>query len=183
MDRTVHIEGKHLNVMMRRLAIQLAESHDQDTSLAIIGLQPRGIHFAQRIRVFLNEILGEDTFEYGELDSTFYRDDFRRSDKPLLPNSMMLNFDVDGKKVVFIDDVLFTGRSVRSALNAISDFGRPEEIELMVLVDRRYKRELPIEPDYTGVVVDTRSNDRVLVEWDDEQDENNKVWIVREGND
>lgn len=183
MDRTLHIKGEHLSVMMRRLAIQLAESHDQLSSLAIIGLQPRGIHLAKRIRKYLNEILGEGSFEYGELDSTFYRDDFRRSSKPLLPNSMMLNFDVDGKKVVFIDDVLFTGRSVRSALNAISDFGRPEKIELMVLVDRRYKRELPIEPDYTGMVVDTRSNDRVLVEWDDQVEGNNKVWIVREGKD
>ena len=97
------------------------------------------------------------------LDITFFRDDFRRSEKPLVANSTHIDFIVENKKVVFIDDVLYTGRSIRSALTAIQSFGRPSEIELLVLIDRRFGRHLPIQPDYKGRQVDAINKERVVV--------------------
>jgi pyrimidine operon attenuation protein/uracil phosphoribosyltransferase len=101
----------------------------------------------------------------GYLDITFFRDDFRRTDKYLEANKTKIDFLVEGKKVVFIDDVLFTGRSIRSALTAIQSFGRPSEIELLVLIDRRFSRHLPIQPDYRGRQVDSINNEKVKVCW------------------
>ena len=99
------------------------------------------------------------------MDITFFRDDFRRNEKPLEANKTQIDFLVEDKKVVFIDDVLYTGRSIRSALTAIQSFGRPSEIELLVLIDRRFSRHLPIQPDYRGRQVDVINNERVIVNW------------------
>jgi pyrimidine operon attenuation protein/uracil phosphoribosyltransferase len=107
----------------------------------------------------------------GYLDITFFRDDFRRSEKPLEANKTQIDFIVEGKKVVFIDDVLFTGRSIRSALTAIQSFGRPEEIELLVLIDRRFSRHLPIQPDYRGRQVDAINGEKVRVCWQEKDGE------------
>jgi pyrimidine operon attenuation protein/uracil phosphoribosyltransferase len=117
--------------------------------------------------------------QLGYLDITFYRDDFRRSEKPLEANKTMLNFIVEDKKVVFIDDVLYTGRSIRSALTAIQDFGRPLEIELLTLIDRRFSRHLPIQPDYRGRQVDAIGGEKVKVCWK-ENDGEDAVYLVRE---
>ncbi|HJY11201.1 MAG TPA: phosphoribosyltransferase family protein, partial [Flavobacterium sp.] len=111
------------------------------------------------------------------LDITFFRDDFRRTDKPLEANKTQINFIVEDKKVIFIDDVLFTGRSIRSALTAIQSFGRPSEIELLVLIDRRFSRNLPIQPDYRGRQVDAINDEKVKVSWK-ENDSEDAVYLI-----
>lgn len=171
------LDSTQIGISLHRLALELHEEHGNFSNTAIIGLQPRGINLARKIHELLGEISGNDNIRFGELDSTFYRDDFRRGDKVLIPNSIELPFSLEGLNVILVDDVLYTGRSVRSALNALTDFGRPNRTELLVLVDRRYNRELPIQPDYTGEAVDTRTRDRVLVEL---ESDNPMVWIVTE---
>jgi pyrimidine operon attenuation protein/uracil phosphoribosyltransferase len=165
------LEKKQFSIVIDRLCYELIEKHGLFENTAIIGLQPRGIYLARRVLKRLNEITYNNSITYGELDISFYRDDFRRGNEQIVPSEMKINFTVENKKVVLIDDVLYTGRSIRSALDALVDFGRPDKVELMVLIDRRYSRHLPIQPDYTGITVDTRSNDKVKVEWK----ENNKA--------
>lgn len=171
------LDQETIEISLYRLALQLHESHGDFSNSAIIGLQPRGIGLAKRMHQLVQEISGNAKILFGELDSTFYRDDFRRSPKPLIPNTIELEFSVENKRVILIDDVLYTGRSVRSALNALADFGRPIRTELLVLIDRKYNRELPIQPDYTGRSVDTRAHDRVIVDLDDKTA---NVWIITE---
>lgn len=175
-QKRIILNSEQLNIVIQRLVIQLLENHGDFANTAIIGLQPRGISLAKRIHQQLEKRLNNTKILFGELDSTFYRDDFRRSDKPLLASSINLNFIVEDKKVVLIDDVLYTGRSVRSALNALADFGRPLRTELLTLIDRRFNRELPIQPDYVGAEVDTRAKDRVIVDLEND----NSVWIITE---
>ena len=158
------------------MAFELNENHNDFSRCALIGLQPRGIALARKIKEILEITFEHNSIKYGELDSTFYRDDFRRNEKILIPNSVELDFQIDDLNVVLVDDVLYTGRSVRSALNALADFGRPAKTELLTLIDRRFKRELPIQPDYVGINVDTRAHDKVIVDLEKE----NKVWIITE---
>jgi pyrimidine operon attenuation protein/uracil phosphoribosyltransferase len=137
----------------------------------LIGLQPRGSQLAQRLGDLLKNQYQIENIDLGFLDTTFFRDDFRRRENPLEANSTKIDFLVEDKRVVFIDDVLFSGRSVRAALSAIQSFGRPKEIELLVLIDRRFSRDLPIQPDYKGRQVDVLNNERVIVQWDGSEDE------------
>ena len=111
------------------------------------------------------------------MDITFFRDDFRRHNKPLNPNISDMNVKIESKSVVLIDDVLYTGRSIRAALTAIETYGRPKLIELLILIDRRFSRELPIHPNYTGVKVDSIQNDRVTVNWKDKESEDS-VYLI-----
>ncbi len=164
-------------VMIHRLAYELYENHDDFGQTVIIGIQPRGIIFAQRLHRLLGEISGNQHIPFGELDVTFHRDDFRRKEEPLIPSTNRINFLIEGKKVILADDVLYTGRSIRAALDALTSYGRPSKVELAVLIDRRYSRELPIEPDYTGDTVDTRAHDKVRVEWK-EKNEKDCVWLL-----
>ena len=172
------LDSEQLDIVLNRLMLELIENHGDFSNSALIGLQPRGISLARLLHERLVKRLGLSNILFGELDSTFYRDDFRRSHKPLIPNSIKLDFIVERKNVILIDDVLYTGRSVRSALNALADFGRPNQTELLTLIDRRFNRELPIQPDYVGTEVDTRTNDKVMVDLEKE----NKVWIITENN-
>lgn len=149
---------------MNRLAYQLIENHNDFANTVLIGLQPRGIHVLTRLKSILESILGNPVI-CGQLDITFYRDDFRRRERPLIPSATNIDFSVENKKVVLIDDVLFTGRTIRSGLDAMLAFGRPECVELLVLIDRRFQRDLPIQADYTGKTVDTLDSERVSVEW------------------
>jgi pyrimidine operon attenuation protein / uracil phosphoribosyltransferase len=130
----------------------------------LIGIQPRGAQLAIRLKEILDSEHNIKNISLGFLDITFFRDDFRRGET-LEANKTEINFLVDDKKVIFIDDVLYTGRSIRSALTAIQSFGRPSEIELLVLIDRRFSRHLPIQPDYRGRQVDVINNEKVLVNW------------------
>jgi pyrimidine operon attenuation protein/uracil phosphoribosyltransferase len=165
MSSKVILEKKQFDITIDRLCIELIEKHGIFKNSAIIGLQPRGTYLSRRIYSRIKQLIGEAEIPYGELDIAFYRDDFRRGNEQILPSSMNINFTVADKNIVLVDDVLYTGRTIRSALDALTDFGRPAKVELLVLVDRKFSRHLPIQPDYTGLAVDTRANDKVHVEW------------------
>ena len=165
------LNAKEIQIPIHRLAWQLIENHNKFEHTVLLGLQPRGVYLAERIKSMLVEDYAINDVSLGYLDITFFRDDFRRSEKPLEANKTQIDFIVEGKKVVFIDDVLFTGRSIRSALTAIQSFGRPEEIELLVLIDRRFSRHLPIQPDYRGRQVDAINGEKVRVCWQEKDGE------------
>lgn len=156
-----------VSIILNRLACQLVEIHGDFSDTVLIGLQPRGSNVLDLLLSLL-KAKGFSNINNGLLDITFFRDDFRRRDIPLEANRTKIDVLLEGKSVVFVDDVLYTGRSVRSALDAIHSFGRPKDIELLVLIDRRFSRELPIQPDYTGKQVDSLASEKVLVDWDQE---------------
>ncbi|CAL2075850.1 bifunctional pyr operon transcriptional regulator/uracil phosphoribosyltransferase PyrR [Tenacibaculum sp. 190524A02b] len=165
MSRKTLLTSKEIEIILHRLACQLIENHSDFSNTVLIGIQPRGTYLAQRLAKLLKNDYGINNLELGLLDITFYRDDFRRRDEPLEATSTQIDFLIEGKKVVFIDDVLFSGRSIRSALTAIQSYGRPDNIELLVLIDRRFSRHLPIQPDYRGRQVDAINEERVVVHW------------------
>lgn len=161
--------------MIQRLAHQLIENHLDFGQSVIIGIQPRGILMADRIVHYIEEHL-ECKLQYGKLDITFYRDDFNKGNQ-LVPDQTEIDFSIQKKKVILIDDVLYTGRTIRSALDAILDFGRPDKVELLTLVDRRYSRHLPIQADYVGLTVDALISEKVKVCWK-ENDNEDKVVLM-----
>lgn len=165
MSQKVLLNAKEVNIILHRLACQLIEKHNDFSNTVLIGLQPRGVFLANRIAKILKDDYKIKNIQLGLLDITFFRDDFRRGDKPLEANTTNINFIVEDKTVVFIDDVLYTGRSIRAALTAIQSFGRPNEIELLTLIDRRFSRHLPIQPDYRGRQVDVINHEKVKVNW------------------
>ena len=177
MSHTVLLNPKELNIILHRLACQLIENHFDFSDTALIGLQPRGIFLANRLVKLLQDHYRLSNIRYGLLDITFYRDDFRRSEKIIAANTTKMDFLIESKKVVFIDDVLYTGRSVRAALTAIQAYGRPTTIELLCLIDRRFSRHLPIQPDYCGRQVDAINNEKVKVHWKENQGED-KVYLI-----
>ena len=177
MSQKVLLNATEINIALNRLACQLIEKHDDFSKTVLIGIQPRGIFLAERLKTLLETEYKIKNIQLGYLDITFFRDDFRRGDKPLEANKTQINFIVEDKNVVFIDDVLFTGRSIRSALTAIQSFGRPLEIELLTLIDRRFSRHLPIQPDYRGRQVDAINGEKVKVCWI-ENDGEDAVYLV-----
>jgi pyrimidine operon attenuation protein/uracil phosphoribosyltransferase len=169
------LTNQQIGLTIKRLAHQLLENHVQLANTVIIGLQPRGVFLSDRI---VNEIrqTGEaNDIAYGKLDITFYRDDVRKEIH--MPSPMDIPFSVEDKNVVLIDDVLYTGRTIRAALDALMDFGRPAKVELMVLIDRRYSRQLPIQADYIGKSIDSIITQKVKVLWR-EKDEEDKVVLI-----
>lgn len=178
MSQKVLLNATEINIALNRLACQLIENHDDFSNTVLIGLQPRGVFLAERLKTLLEKEYHIKNIKLGYLDITFYRDDFRRGDKPLEANQTKIDFIVEDKRVVFIDDVLFTGRSIRSALTAIQSFGRPMEIELLTLIDRRFSRHLPIQPDYRGRQVDAINGEKVKVCWKENEGED-AVYLVR----
>jgi pyrimidine operon attenuation protein/uracil phosphoribosyltransferase len=177
MSQKVLLSSKEIDIILHRLACQLLENHLDFSNSVLIGLQPRGSFLAQRLRDLLEKDYKVPEISFGLLDITFYRDDFRRGDKTLEASSTQINFLVEGKRVVLVDDVLYTGRSIRAALTAIQSFGRPGEIELLTLIDRRFSRHLPIQPDYRGRQVDAIKGQRVKVCWKENEGED-KVYLV-----
>lgn len=165
MNGKVILEKKQFDITLDRLCFELIEKHGDFSNTALIGLQPRGIYLSRRLHARIQEILKNKTILYGELDIAFYRDDFRRGHDQIVPSELKMDFSVEDKNIVLIDDVLYTGRTIRAALDALTDFGRPSRVELLVLIDRRYSRHLPIQPDYVGLEVDSRANEKVKVEW------------------
>ncbi len=161
----VILDEAPFNLTIERLCHQLIESYDDFSETCIVGIQPRGVLLSNRIVERLQKILKRKRLLYGKLDITFYRDDFRIRDKPLAANSTDIDFLVDGKQVVLIDDVLYTGRTIQAALTAIQHFGRPSSVKLLTLVDRRFNRHLPISSDYTGLTIDALDEAYVKVEW------------------
>ena len=177
MSQKVLLTSTEVNIILHRLACQLIEKHLDFSDTILVGIQPRGIFLAERLKELLEKKYLIPQIALGYLDITFFRDDFRRTNKPLEANKTQINFIVENKKVVFIDDVLYTGRSIRSALTAIQSFGRPSEIELLVLIDRRFSRHLPIQPDYRGRQVDAINDEKVKVCWK-EQDGEDAVYLI-----
>jgi pyrimidine operon attenuation protein/uracil phosphoribosyltransferase len=169
------LDARRLDITINRLCHQLLENHPGFREAALVGMQPRGVFVARRIREKLKELLGTDNLLLGELDVTFYRDDYRRREI-IAPSSTRMDFTVEGRKVVLVDDVLYTGRTVRAAMDALIDFGRPDRVELLTLVDRRYSRQLPIEPDYIGLSVDTINEEKVKVLWKETEGEDG-IWL------
>ena len=178
MSQKILLTAKEVNIILHRLACQLIENHLDFSNTILIGIQPRGTFLANRLASILKEDYQIKDLKVGFLDITFFRDDFRRGEKPLEANRTEINFIVEDKKIVFIDDVLYTGRSIRSALTAIQSFGRPSEIELLTLIDRRFSRHLPIQPDYRGRQVDAINNEKVVVNWQ-ENDGEDAVYLER----
>jgi len=175
MDEKLLYDHQKMNATLNRLAYELVENHDNFQESAIIGLQPRGIFPARIIRQKIEEIIGQK-IKYGELDITFYRDDYRTSDRQLAASPIHIPFSTENLNIILIDDVLYTGRTIRSAMDALLDFGRPAKVELCVLIDRKFHRENPIAPDYVGKSVDTRGNkQKVKVDW---EEHNYKVWLI-----
>ena len=165
MSQKVLLNHNEVNIILHRLACQLVEKHSNFSNTVLIGLQPRGKFLANRLKDLLKSEYNISGLQSGFLDITFYRDDFRRTSKVLEASTTEMNCIVEDKNVVFIDDVLYTGRSIRAALTAIQSYGRPSSIELLILIDRRFSRHLPIQPDYRGRQVDAIDNEKVIVNW------------------
>jgi pyrimidine operon attenuation protein / uracil phosphoribosyltransferase len=172
---TTILSEQQMALTVKRLAHQMLENNAALENTVLIGLQPRGIYLSDRIVAELKEILPEKKLHYGKLDITFYRDDVRKSLH--IANATDIPFSIEGKTVILIDDVLYTGRTIRAALDALLDFGRPSKVALCVLIDRRFSRELPIQPDFAGKAIDTIVTDRVKVNWQ-EKDEKDEVVLV-----
>ncbi len=174
MEKRTVLDSKHFQITLQRLASQLKENHQSFDNTVLIGLQPRGIHVLSRLKSILEADLNRE-LQCGQLDITFYRDDFRRRETPLIPSVTNIDFIIENKDVILMDDVLFSGRTIRSGLDALLAFGRPNRVELLAFIDRRFRRHLPIQPDYTGKVVDTLVNERVSVEWNEVEGEDKVV--------
>jgi pyrimidine operon attenuation protein/uracil phosphoribosyltransferase len=164
-----------ISLTIKRLANQLIENHLLKESITLIGLQPRGIFLSDRIVAEIKRENSSLPLNYGKLDITFYRDDIRK--ELHVPNKTEINFSIEGQKVILVDDVLYTGRTIRAALDALMDFGRPDKVELLVLIDRRYSRQLPIQPDYTGKSIDSIISQKVKVLWQ-EKDGKDGVMLI-----
>lgn len=177
MQKKLILDTDLLDITIRRLCQQLIENHNDFADTVIIGMQPRGIFLADIIHRKLEQDTGKSIL-LGYLDTTFYRDDFRRRETPVKANETRVPFIIEGKKVVLVDDVLFTGRTIRAAMDAMIAFGRPATVELLVLIDRKYNRELPIAADYIGKVVNTLTSQRVLVELEAQGHKQNKIWLI-----
>jgi pyrimidine operon attenuation protein/uracil phosphoribosyltransferase len=179
MSQKILLTSKEVTIILNRLACQLIEKHLDFSNTILIGLQPRGKYLAQRIKQILESEYQINNICLGFLDITFFRDDFRRGEKPLEANKTQIDFLIENKKVVFIDDVLYTGRSINAALTAIQSFGRPTEVELLTLIDRRFSRHLPIQPDYRGRQVDAINGEKVKVCWLEKEGED-AVYLIKE---
>jgi len=177
MQKKLILDSDLLDITVNRLCQELIENHGDFTDTVIIGMQPRGIYLADLILEKLQKSTRK-TIPLGYLDATFHRDDFRRREIPAKGNETRIPFVIEGKKVVLVDDVLFTGRSIRAALDAMIAFGRPAKVELLVLIDRKYNRDLPIAADYVGKVVNTLTSQRVLVELQAQGHKQNKIWLT-----
>ena len=177
MSKKTLLNSKDIEIILHRLACELIENHNDFSNTVLIGLQPRGKYLANCLAEMLKTEYKIKNLQLGQLDITFYRDDFRRGDKIHEANTTAIDFIVEDKNVVFIDDVLYTGRSIRAALTAIQSFGRPNEIELLTLIDRRFSRHLPIQPNYRGRQVDAINKEKVIVSWK-ENDGEDVVYLV-----
>ncbi|MFY0627503.1 MAG: bifunctional pyr operon transcriptional regulator/uracil phosphoribosyltransferase PyrR [Reichenbachiella sp.] len=177
MQKRLLLNQNHLSITISRLCHQLIENHNNFEDTVLLGLQPRGIYVAERIKSALKKEGGVDV-PLGYLDITFYRDDFRRRDELLSPNETKIPFIIENKRVVLIDDVLHTGRTVKSALDAMNAFGRPKEVEFLTLIDRIYNRHIPIEASYVGKYVNTVLSQKVLVELTEQGKKEDSIWLI-----
>jgi pyrimidine operon attenuation protein/uracil phosphoribosyltransferase len=184
MKQRLILDSKQIDLTITRLCFQLIEVHNDFADTVILGIQPRGVQLAHRLHKKLSEIVnppagrsGKKDLKCGDLDITFYRDDFRQ--KELIPSSTQINFDIEGKNVVLVDDVLYTGRTIRAALDAMLTLGRPRDVELVTLIDRRLSRNVPIQAKYIGKTIDSIASEKVLVHWK-ETDKKDEVILLTE---
>ncbi len=172
----VILQQEPFQIIIERLCHQLIERHDTFEDTCLVGIQSRGVLLSNRIHQRLQDIIPGLQLQYGKLDITFYRDDFRTRKEPLRANTTEMNFLVEDKKVILVDDVLYTGRTVQAALTALTHYGRPRKVELLALVDRRFNRHLPIKADYVGIRIDSVDEAYVKVEWT-EQDAKDQILL------
>mgnify|MGYP000577898235 CR=1 FL=1 len=180
-DRII-LDSTQFDLTIKRLAHQLIENHNDFLNTIIIGLQPRGTFLADRVVAELKQINPDCKVQQGALDVTFHRDDYRRQGSPLVPNKTDMNSDIEEKKVILVDDVLFTGRTIRAGLDAMLAFGRPKKVELLVLINRRYERHLPIQANYIGKNVHTIVSERAKVTWAATDGEDKVILYTPESN-
>ncbi|MFN8284535.1 MAG: bifunctional pyr operon transcriptional regulator/uracil phosphoribosyltransferase PyrR [Chitinophagales bacterium] len=177
MSEKPFLNGKQIQLTIERLSREVIESFDL-TNTVIIGVQPRGSLLAKKVHAKIEQLTLQK-IALGKIDTTFHRDDFRRG-KSLNAKVTEIDFPIENKNVLLVDDVLYTGRTIRAALDALMDYGRPTRIELLILIDRRFNRELPIQPDFTGKVIDTIENINIEVHWAKDENEENEVVFVHE---
>ncbi|MBS1606835.1 MAG: bifunctional pyr operon transcriptional regulator/uracil phosphoribosyltransferase PyrR [Bacteroidetes bacterium] len=169
------LNEQQLEITIQRLTHQLLENHLNLENTVLIGIQPRGIYFSDRIIQHLKTLVNPSHIRYGKLDITFYRDDVRTGLHEL--NQTDIPFSIENSQVILVDDVLWTGRTIRAALDALLDFGRPSRVELCVLIDRRFSRQLPIQADYIGKSIDSIITQKVKVYWK-EKDGKDEVTLL-----
>ena len=155
----VLLSSAQLSASILELANSLHAKHPDLTHVVFAGIQQGGAILGSHIVEALQNMDKGQKVQYGQLDITFYRDDFRK--EILAPDTMNIPFGIENKTVVLIDDVLFTGRTIKAALDALLDYGRPAKVELCVLIDRKEHRQFPIQADYVGKIVVTGRNDKV----------------------
>lgn len=178
MSKRIIIDNDLLQVMLDRLCQQLIESHDDFSNTVILALQPRGVATGQRIHKKLEKAT-KKKINLGYLDATFFRDDFRSHAGPLKANATKVPFLIEGKRVILVDDVLYTGRTVRAAMDAMMAFGRPKDVELLVVIDRKYSRDIPIQPNYVGREVMCLQSEKVVVDIKEVEDKKELIWLVK----
>jgi len=161
----VIISADRFDLIAWRLAHQIIERHADMSKMCLIGIQERGVHLAHKLRQKIEILLGQPSFKYGKLDITFYRDDFRMREIPIRASATEIDFSIDKKHVILVDDVLYTGRTVHAAIAALQDFGRPDAIEMLCMIDRRFNRHFPIKADYSGMAVDALDEAYVRVKF------------------
>jgi pyrimidine operon attenuation protein/uracil phosphoribosyltransferase len=178
------LDGEQVARTLSRIAHEIIERNDDLESVALVGIHTRGVPLAQRLRRLVAERSGAE-LELGQLDITFHRDDVHvrsgsapRRAQPVVRDTK-LEFELEGRTVILVDDVLYTGRTIRAAIDALIEYGRPDRVQLAVLADRGH-RELPIRPDYVGKNLPTARGDRVQVELN-EIDEVDRVVLITEG--
>ncbi len=160
------LSPQRFQITLRRLASQIIENYSDQEEILIIGIQEKGVVLAERIIEILKKQLPNKTLKLGKLDITFYRDDFRLRNTPIKASTNQIDFSIEAQKVLLVDDVLYTGRTIHAAISALQDFGRVETLELMCMVDRRFNRHLPIRADYVGIEVDSLDDAYVRVQWE-----------------
>jgi pyrimidine operon attenuation protein/uracil phosphoribosyltransferase len=176
MEQKIILDAAQLQLTLRRLAHQIFEQHPNFTNTILIGVQPRGVSMANRLVEVIKSEFNLTTVPFGILDVSFYRDDVYR-DASIKSYTTKIDESVENKNVVLIDDVLYTGRTVRSALDAMLDYGRPQKVELCVLIDRKFSRHLPVQADYVGKAIDSHLSQKVKVKWK-EQDEVDEILLL-----
>ena len=162
------MDSLSIDKTLNRLSHEILERVSSFDKIILIGIHKRGVPLAARIRNKIKEISGKE-LKTGALDITFHRDDYRERLTMPEVKGTEVPFNLDGQVVILIDDVLYTGRTIRAGLDALLAFGRPEKVELLTLIDRRFRRDLPIQADYIGKSVDSLISERVSVEWKEEE--------------
>jgi len=160
------LSPEQFKITLHRLASQIIENYSEKEPLIVIGIQEKGVILAERLIKIISKTYPKQKIKLGKLDITFYRDDFRMRQTPLTANATQIDFEIESQKVLLIDDVLYTGRTIQAAMSSLQDLGRVDKLELLTMVDRRFNRHLPIKSDYTGIEVDSVDEAYVSVEWE-----------------